>query len=169
MPSSEDMKAPSTVAPQISAPSQKRQIGAARKACCHDPPSVSRLAETPPCIHGSHTLRKSRGANTAMKSLLAASFPNRLQRMAGALNSSRATKFPQSREIQRIAHRARADLIAHELSVDREDRGRGFLLRGERALLEHAEHRPRAGLFECRCGRRIVVVADQDGGARRRA
>src|SRR5262249_24935668 len=97
------MKAPTTVVPQISAPSQNRQIGADRKAPCHSWPRVSRLAETPPCIHGSHTFRKSRGAQTAMKSRLAASFPKRLHRIADPSDPTGAAKLSQRREVQRIA------------------------------------------------------------------
>src|SRR5688572_18130643 len=71
------MKAPSTVRPHSSLPSQKRQMGAVRKVCCQLSPSAWRLAESPPCIHGSHTPRNSRGALMAMKSRLVGSFPYR--------------------------------------------------------------------------------------------
>src|SRR5262249_25130096 len=55
-PPSKDMKAPITLLPQMSAPSQNRQIGAVRNADCHLSPSAAREAEIPPCNHGSHTL-----------------------------------------------------------------------------------------------------------------
>ena len=75
------MIAPTTVVPQISAPSQNRQTGAVRKACCHPSPSWWRLADMQACIHGSQASRKLRGVASAMKSRLAPSFPNRPHRM----------------------------------------------------------------------------------------
>src|SRR4051812_35763086 len=142
------MKAPSTVVLQISAPSQKRQIGAARKAPCQDWPRLCRLAETPPCIHGSQTFRKSRGADTAMKSRLTASFPNRLHLIADPSDSTGAVKLSERREVQRIAQRAGADPITQLVAADDEAGGRVLGLHGKGAGLEHAEHRPRPGPLE---------------------
>src|SRR5689334_21525438 len=159
------MKAPSTVVPQISAPSQKRQIGADRKAPRHSWPSVSRLAETPPCIHGSHTFRKSRGAQTAMKSRLAVSFPKRLHRIADPSDSTGAVELSQLGEVQRIARRAGADLIFQAVAADdeAEGRARGLGLIAGRAGLDHAEHRPRPGPLEHRCW--IALDRGRYGGA----
>ena len=48
-PSTDGMNAPVTLSPpQTSAPSQKRQIGARRKTCCHASPRSNRLADRPP-------------------------------------------------------------------------------------------------------------------------
>ena len=89
------MSAPTTVLPQISSPSQNRQIGAVRNAGCQFFPNSLREDEIALCSHGSHAARNSRGALTAMKSRLAGSLPKRLQCMAphnaaGHLNSRNA-------------------------------------------------------------------------------
>ena len=50
-----------------------------------------RLAESPPCIHGSHTSRNARGASDGDEVALGGSFPNRPQRMASRFRSDSGT------------------------------------------------------------------------------
>ena len=71
----------------------------------------SRLAEMLPCIHGSHTSRNARGANSAMKSRLAGSFPKRPHRMRFRFHSDSGT-LAGSPDSSGLPDRAGRDLIA---------------------------------------------------------
>src|SRR6476661_9954116 len=136
------MKAPATVVPpQTSAPSQKRQVGARRKISCQESPSATRLAERPPWSQPSHTLRKARGAETAMKSRFDGSLPKRPHGI-GASDAGRAAEIPQGRQVERVEEGAHVELIGHFLAADHEARDDLVALAQDGARIEHLEEGP---------------------------
>src|SRR5262245_58691622 len=109
------MIAPITVDPQMSDPSQKRQIGAVKNASCQRSLSSWRLADMAACIQASHFSSRPRGVNSAMKSRLAGSFPNSPQRMV-RLNHARTCEGPQNRiHVQRIGAGILGNLVAADV------------------------------------------------------
>src|SRR5215217_5675329 len=143
------MKAPVTAVPQTPAPSQKRQIGAVRNACCQSLTRRWRLAETPACIHGSQTSKKPRGAYSAMKSRFEGSFPYRPHRMGGSY-SAWALEFPQGGQVEWIVDGADADLKLQRPAAHRETRQHLVSALADRAGLDQFEQRPCAGALQHR-------------------
>ena len=124
-PSSDGMNAPAR-----SRRRSRRRARSARSARSGTPaasrsPSLCRLAEMLLCIHGSHTSRKARGANSAMKSRFARqlseqSAAHAAQIPLGQRNSRRAGRFSGLRS------RAAGDLILQLAPADDEGRASPF-------------------------------------------